>query len=129
MVPVLLALTDPVDLDQRPVQRQVRPLVAFRLFEYFVQVRAMPGDHVDRLVQVAVSGRDRQAGFRGEQSDRGVVAKPAQHHFRLHADRPRTAAGAGPDLVTVRAQQCGHMQQSLLGHVADGRVAEHVGSS
>ena len=129
MVPVLLALTDPVDLDQRPVQRQVRPLVASRLLEYFVQVGGLGGDHVDRLVQVAVAGGDRQAGFRGEQPDRGVVAEPAQHQLRLHAGRPRTAAGPGPDLAAIRRQQRGHMQQGLFGHVADGRVGEHAGSS
>ncbi|MCI4673723.1 hypothetical protein K9U37_01605 [Mycolicibacterium litorale] len=97
------ALVHPVDLDERPVQRDVRPAFPLRLVEHVVQVGCLVGDHVDRLVQIPVAGGDRQRGLEGQQPHRGVVAEPPQHQLGLRAHRARASPGAGADLAPVRA--------------------------
>ncbi len=100
----VVALADPVDPDQRPVQRQVRPSLLRGSIKYLLQVRGVLGEHLDALVQVSIRGGDRQAGLGGENPQHRIVAEPPQDQFRWRAGRRRPPTGPGTDPVSVRLQ-------------------------
>ena len=59
-----------------------------------MQPRCGRGEHVDALVQVAIGGGQADLVVRGELSDAGGVAEPAQHQNRLlsHVQSPSPRA-------------------------------------
>jgi len=55
-------------------------------------------------------------------------SRPPQHQLRRAAHRTGAAPDPCPDPTPMGQQRRGHRHQGFFGHVADGRVAEHVGS-
>jgi len=117
----------PVDLDQCAIHGHMRPTQLSALLKHVVQGRSLFGNHIDRFVQVAAVGGDRQPRVTSQLAQRSVVPEPAQHQLRLHAHRSGPTPGTGPDPTTVRGQRPRHEHQGFGRHVTDGRVGKHVG--
>lgn len=111
----------PVGGDQGAVQRHERPGLGQRPPEDLDEVGCVVGDHVDALMEVAVGGRDRDAGVVGQQPQVGGVLEPAQHHHRLDVHRRGPLPRAPIVDLAVLTQPPGHGVEGLDGHVEVAR--------
>ena len=74
---------------------------------------------IDRLVQVAVGGRDADLGVQGQDPQLGVVLEPAQQHQqRLHPDRGGPLHRTSPVPATIGDRPPCHDLQGGRGHTA-----------
>lgn len=118
------ALGDPVGGDEGAVQAQVGQPGDVRSGEHVVQVWCVRGDHVQRLMQVAVGGGVTDAGVAGKGVQVRAVTQPPQHeqHLVVHGRGPLPRAGAWPapmpgDPPGDRAENgCGHVETGTMRH-------------
>jgi hypothetical protein len=88
---------DSVGRDEGAVQAQEGQCAAAGVGQHVGQVGRPPGDHVERLVQIAVGGGNAQPGLAGQGARVQAVAQTAQHEQDLgvHVAGPLGRAAPG----------------------------------
>lgn len=79
-------------------------------------------EHRDALVPIVIRGGHGDGIVPGQSRHPGVVQEPAQHQNRLLVGPQRTPSGASSPPHTLRMQQTGQEQHSVLGYLQDSGV-------
>jgi hypothetical protein len=107
----------------RPVPDQVHDALAAAVRHRRVLIgEHKVGDHVERLVQVAVGGGDGQAGVCGQGAHVQTVAQPAQRQHDLGVHRADPLRRTGPRPTAVPGDPAGHRLQHRCGHIQAGTM-------
>lgn len=116
------------DRHERAVQGHERPLLGAGGGQDVVQVGCHVGDDVDRLVQVPVGRRQRDARVPSEQAHAGRVLEPAQHEQCLGARGRGALPGTDVAGAAMSRDPSGHDRQGVGGHVEGGTISDQAGS-
>ena len=119
-------LPAPVRVHDLAVQDQVRHPRGQGVLQLLLQPRRAGREHVDGLVQVAVSGGLRQPEAAAEPRDVPFVPEPGQGEQRLPVAAQPAGSLPRADLAAVTGQQAGNEPDQVPGHVEHDTIGDHA---
>ena len=118
-------LATAVSGEDLPVEDHIREPVGLGLLQGFMQIWRLVGEHIDDLVEVAISGGAGNSVIPSQRGDLGVLAEPAQPQHRLPkaCQRPAVLAGTAPAAFGI--QQPADVLGEFTWHVEHGTIGNH----
>jgi hypothetical protein len=127
VLPFLLRVfTQPVGVDDLPVEHDVGPALVVAAGQRVVQVGGAGGEHADGLVEVAVGGGLGDPQAPAGQRDFAALPEPHQREHRVVGAAQRPGPGPGAAGEALGGEQLGYERHQLAGHIEHDRIGDHV---